>query len=302
MRLLVRHRSSWTYASPASLGPHLIRLRPASHAAVQVVDYELLVEPEGSVHWQRDPVGNHVARLTYPAGTRAESLDISVAFICDVHTVNPFDFLVDASCAVAPFTYPAAWQPELAPFLDRTPAFLHGGERLRAFLESLPMSGDTVPLLVALNAAVQQRIAYIVREEAGIWTPEETLAAGRGSCRDSAVLLMAVLRSRGIASRFVSGYLIELADQASVVGVAPSGTVNRIALHAWVEGYLPGAGWIGLDATSGLLCGEGHVPLACTADPALAAPVEGTSDIAHTAVAFTMWMKPLDPEVASPPR
>lgn len=300
MRLRVWHRSRWTYASPATLGPHLIRLRPASHAVVGVTGYTLDIAPAGTVHWQRDPTANHVARLSYPAGTTAGALEITVAFACDVHTINPFEFLVDAFAAVTPFTYPEAWQPHLAPYLDTTAPFLHGGDALAAWLDALPSTGDTVPLLVALTAAVHQRIAYIVREEAGTWTPGETLAQGRGSCRDSAVLLVAVLRSRGFAARFVSGYLIELADTAPVTGAPSAVTQDRVALHAWVEVYLPGAGWIGLDATSGLLCGEGHVPLACASEPALAAPVEGTSSEPAGDVTFTMHLERLEPVVAVP--
>jgi uncharacterized protein (DUF2126 family) len=153
-----------------------------------------------------------------------------------------------------------------------------------------------VPLLVALNEAVNKRIRYVIREEAGIWTPEETLAAGRGSCRDSAVLLMAALRSRGLAARFASGYLVQLADEGMIPD-APKGVARDVVdLHAWAEVFLPGAGWIGLDATSGLLCGEGHIPVACTASPALAAPIEGTSDVAAREVSFQMTVARLGHE------
>jgi transglutaminase-like putative cysteine protease len=152
-----------------------------------------------------------------------------------------------------------------------------------------------VPLLVALNVAVHRAITYVEREEAGVWTPEETLLATHGSCRDSAVLLMAVLRARGIASRFVSGYLIQLANEALIEGEPVEVTCDSVALHAWAEAYLPGAGWIGLDATSGLLCGEGHIPLACTSSPALSAPIEGTSDVDAEQVSFEMHVERLTP-------
>lgn len=295
MRLHVRHSSRWTYPTPAALGPHLIRLRPASHATVSVADYTLDVAPLGAVRWQRDPAGNHVGRLTWPTGMSSDALEITVRFDCDVHTVNPFDFLVDAECAVAPFAYPEAWQRDLAAYLDRSPAWLKGGDALQSLLDVLPSDGDTVQLLVDLTVGVHRHIAYIVREEPGIWTPADTLARRQGSCRDSAVLLMAVLRARGLASRFVSGYLVELANEAPVLGAISPVSSDRVALHAWVEVYLPGAGWIGVDATSGLLCGEGHIPLACASAPALAAPVEGTSDMTASSVTFTMALERLDP-------
>src|SRR6185295_1999078 len=135
---------------------------------------------------------------------------------------------------------------------------------------------------------VNQAVRYIIREEPGIWTPEETLEAGRGSCRDSAVLLIAALRSRGLAARFVSGYLVQLTDEGMIPD-APRGVGRDVVdLHAWAEVYLPGAGWVGLDATSGLLCGEGHIPLACTAYPPAAAPIDGTSDVLASEVSFEM--------------
>ena len=244
--------------------------------------------PEGELKWQQDPYGNHVARVTWKAGTLAPSLDLLVEFSCDVRPVNPFDFFVDDRCKKAPFPYPAEMGPDLHPFLDREEASVAGGPLLAKFLEALPRDGETVPLIVALNVEVNRAIRYVIREEAGIWTPEETLANGRGSCRDSAVLLIAALRSRGLAARFVSGYLIQLTDEGMIPD-APKGVGRDVVdLHAWAEVFLPGAGWIGLDATSGLLCGEGHIPLACTAVPPLAAPVEGTSDVAATGIAFSM--------------
>jgi uncharacterized protein (DUF2126 family) len=246
------------------------------------------VTPAGELKWQQDPYGNHVARLTWKAGTKVPELDVLVEFTCDVRPVNPFDFFVDDRCKEAPFAYPAETRQDLTPFLDTRETSVAGGSRLAEFLAGLPKGGDTVQLVVALNAAVNRAVRYVIREEPGIWTPEETLGNGRGSCRDSAVLLIAALRSRSLAARFVSGYLIQLTDEGMIPD-APKGVGRDVVdLHAWAEVFIPGAGWIGLDATSGLLCGEGHIPLACTAVSPLAAPVEGTSDVASSGVTFSM--------------
>jgi uncharacterized protein (DUF2126 family) len=296
VRILIKHRNHYGYPAPAALGPHLIRLRPATHAKARIESYSLRVEQECTLRWQQDPFGNHVARATFPAGVRVPSLDLLVEVAADVRPVNPFDFFVDDRCEEVPFRYPDEFRLDLRPFLDLEEASVRGGPRLAALLAGLPAGGRTVPLVVALNEAINKQIRYVIREEAGIWTPEETLAAGRGSCRDSAVLLLAALRSRGLAARFVSGYLVQLADEGMIPD-APKGVGRDVVdLHAWAEVFLPGAGWIGLDATSGLLCGEGHIPVACTASPALAAPIEGTSDVVASDVSFQMTVARLGHE------
>ena len=288
MRLLIQHQSRYRYPRPAALGPHLMRLRPANHARARIETYGLSIEQPVNLRWQQDPSGNHVARATFAEGVLVERLDVLVELAVDIRPVNPFDFFLDGRAERVPFAYPAETSRDLLPFLDTgDPAFATGS--LFAALDAeLPREGTTVSILVALNAAVNQRVRYVIREEAGIWTPEETLAAGRGSCRDSAVLLVALLRSRGLAARFVSGYLVQLTDEGMIPD-APRGVGRDVVdLHAWAEVYLPGAGWIGLDATSGLLCGEGHIPLACTAHPPFAAPIEGSSDVAASDVSFSM--------------
>ncbi|MGK3997455.1 DUF2126 domain-containing protein [Sorangium sp. So ce1024] len=288
VRLLIQHRTRYTYPSPASLGPHLIRLRPATHAKAKIETYSLKIDPPIAVRWQQDPYNNHVARVLLPPGERVPHLDILVELAVSVRPVNPFDFYLDERVEKAPFAYPAELKQDLVPFLDSSDPTISRGPLLDEFLAGLPRDGDTVSLIVALNTAVNRRIKYVIREEAGIWTPEETLAHGRGSCRDSAVLLIAALRSRGLAARFVSGYLVQLTDEGMIPDQPRGVSRDVVDLHAWAEVYLPGAGWIGLDATSGLLCGEGHIPLACTASPALAAPVEGTSDVRASDVRFEM--------------
>jgi uncharacterized protein (DUF2126 family) len=288
VRLHILHRTVYSYPYPAALGPHQVRLRPANHARARIESYGLTVPDEASLRWQLDPFGNHVAHLTFRKGARLASLELRVELAVDVRPVNPFDFFVDDRCKETPFRYPDELAKDVAPFLDAEDDALRGGARVAAFLDALPRSGGTVDLVVALNRAVHDAVRYVIREEPGIWTPEETLAHGCGSCRDSSVLLIKALRSRGLAARFASGYLVQLRDEGMIPDEPRGMGADVVDLHAWAEVYLPGGGWIGLDATSGLLCGEGHIPLACTARPALATPVEGTSDTAAERVSFEM--------------
>jgi len=286
MRVLVQHRSRYAYPRPAALGPHVVRLRPANHTRARIESYRLLIEPEHRLHWQQDPHGNHVARVTFRAGQRVEALDLLVEIAVDLRPVNPFDFFIDDRCKQSPFDYPDGLSAELAAFRDLADPAYAQGELARRFFAELPRSGNTVDMVVEVNRLINEKIRYVIRDESGVWTPEETLRNGRGSCRDSAVLLVAALRSRGLAARFVSGYLIQLTDEGMIPDQPRGVGRDVVDLHAWAEVYLPGGGWIGLDATSGLLCGEGHIPLACSSSPALAAPLDGTSDTPASDVSF----------------
>ena len=301
IRVALQHRTTYRFDRPVNLSPHEIRLRPAPHCRTPVLGYSLNVAPDRYfLNWQQDPYGNWVARLVFtePAAT----LDIVVDLTADMTVVNPFDFFVEPYAEQYPFSYAPALAKELTPFLETAPL----GPRLDAWLArfrpTIPVGGNTVDLLVALNHQLQGEIRYLVRMEPGVQTPDETLERACGSCRDSGWLLVQILRRLGLAARFVSGYLIQLvADQKPLDG--PAGPERDFTdLHAWAEVYLPGAGWVGLDPTSGLLAGEGHLPLACTADPGNAAPVIGFTDPCTVAFDFAMSVTRVheDPRVTKP--
>ena len=270
----INHVTHYSYDRLVALGPQVIRLRPAPHCRSKIISYSLKIEPPVHfLNWQQDPFANYQARLVFPEKTK--SFKVTVDVVMDMAVYNPFDFFLEPDAEEFPFTYEADLKQELASYLvpeSVTPL-------VQTFLDKIDRTKRrSVIFLVDLNQSVHQAINYTIRMEPGVQTPEETLALGSGSCRDSAWLMVNLLRHCGLAARFVSGYLIQLKpDVKSLDG--PSGTeVDFTDLHAWCEVYLPGAGWVGLDATSGLLAGEGHIPLACTPQPSGAAPIEGRSD------------------------
>ncbi|MFT4034240.1 MAG: transglutaminase family protein [Patulibacter sp.] len=274
IHVAVEHRTSYRYDRPVQLGPQVVRLRPAAHCRTPILSYSLHVGPQPHfVNWQQDPVGNHVARLVFPEPVTEFS--VTVDLVADMTVINPFDFFVEESAEQFPFSYNEALKKELAPYLEVSKP----SPKLKRWLKRhTPKDLNSIDTLVELNRQINQAVDYSVRMEPGVQTPEVTLKRGVGSCRDSAWLLVQALRRLGVAARFASGYLVQLApDRAPLTGPAGPAT-DFTDLHAWAEAYLPGAGWIGLDATSGLLAGEGHIPLACTALPAAAAPIAGTID------------------------
>ena len=276
MRLLIQHTSRYEYPSPAALGPHRIRLRPADHARAHIESYSLTIPQEHTLHWQRDPSGNHIARVSFAGGQRLDAFETLVQITADIRPVNPFDFRLDDFATDLPFDYPDDLRRALLPYLELDDPAFAMGPRFHDFAP--PPSGSTVTWLVDLASRVAHDVRYVIRDEPGVFTPEQTLEAGRGSCRDSAVLLVAAMRHAGLAARFVSGYAVQLRDEGMLPDEPRGVDRDVVDLHAWAEVYLPGAGWIGLDGTAGLLCGEGHIPLACTPSPALASPIEGSAD------------------------
>jgi uncharacterized protein (DUF2126 family)/transglutaminase-like putative cysteine protease len=302
IKVALHHRTHYTYDRPVTLSPHEVRLRPAAHCRTPIESYSLKVKPARHfLNWQQDPYGNWVARIVFPDKTR--ELEITVDLVADMTVINPFDFFVDAAAESFPFAYSDENARELAPYLELAPQT----PRLMAFVNDmrtrhLSAGLSTIDLLIAVNRQVRSQVDYLVRMEQGIQEPDETLERAQGSCRDSAWLLVQILRYLGIAARFASGYLIQLAaDRKSLDG--PSGPERDFTdLHAWAEAYIPGAGWIGLDATSGLLAGEGHIPLASAALPTSAAPVAGMTELARSTLDFSMTVTRIheDPRVTAP--
>ncbi len=298
IRVALQHSTAYTYDRPVQLYPHVIRLRPAPHSRTPISAYSLKVTPqEHFVNWQQDPFGNYLARFVFPEKTTRFTIDVSL--IADMTVINPFDFFLEESAEKYPFKYETQLRRDLAPYLEIT----ESGPRLKAWLARVDQSPKhIVDFLVALNQQLQRDITYLVRMEPGVQTCERTFETAAGSCRDSGWLLVQILRHLGLAARFVSGYLVQLkADMPALDG--PSGAAEDFTdLHAWAEVYLPGAGWIGLDPTSGLLTGEGHIPLACTPDPTSAAAVTGATSPAEVQFEFANSVVRVheDPRVTKP--
>lgn len=298
IRVAIRHKTIYSYDRLVALSPHVFRLRPAVHSRTPIESYSFKVEPKDHfINWQQDPFGNYQARVVFPE--KATQLKIEVEVIANMVSINPFDFFVEEYAENFPFTYQGELPKELIPYLE----IKESGPRLMQLLSEIDTSKKTInDFLVYLNQKLNKLINYSIRMEVGVQTCEETLEKKLGSCRDTAWLFVQLLRHLGLASRFVSGYLVQLsADEKSLDG--PSGPENDFTdLHAWVEVYIPGAGWIGLDATSGLFAGEGHIPLACTPDYASAAPVVGATDKCEVSFEFENSVTRIyeDPRVTKP--
>ncbi|WP_111307441.1 transglutaminase family protein [Confluentibacter sediminis] len=298
LKIVISHKTLYKYDRPVSLSPHIFRLRPAPHSRTPIEAYSIKIKPENQFfNWQQDPFGNYLARLIFPEKTTELSIDVEI--IADLKTINPFDFFVEESAEDYPFQYHETIKKELLPYLEIT----ESGDLLMDFLKTIDRTPrKTIYFLIDINRKIYEYLNYNIRMDPGVQTCEETLEQKNGSCRDYAWLFVQTLRHLGFGARFVSGYLVQLkSDEKSLDG--PSGPEEDFTdLHAWAEVYLPGAGWIGFDATSGLLAGEGHIPLACTPSFESAAPVSGMTDVCETEFFFENSVKRIfeSPRVTKP--
>ena len=307
IRVAIHHKTHYKFDRLTSIFPHVLRLRPAPHSRTKIHSYSLKIEPaDHFINWQQDPFGNFQARLVFPEQTTSLSFEVEV--VADMTSINPFDFFVEEYAQHVPFEYDKQLQRELIPYLEIS----ESGAQLMAIVDKLKADIRHRQLsekpwavndfMVSINQLVQQAIGYGVRLEPGIQSCEETLTLAKGSCRDSAWLLVQIFRHLGYAARFASGYLVQLtADIKALDG--PSGPEKDFTdLHAWTEIYIPGAGWVGLDPTSGLLATEGHIPLACTPDPISAAPITGATSKCEVEFSYSNEVFRIleDPRVTKP--
>ncbi|MEO8299861.1 MAG: transglutaminase family protein, partial [Burkholderiales bacterium] len=274
IHVALNHVTHYRYDRRVALSPQIVRLRPAPHCRTPILSYSLTIEPVGHfVNWQQDPFANYQARLVFPEPTT--EFKVTIDLVAEMAVYNPFDFFLEPSAETYPFVYDESLAIELAPYLVTEPAT----PLFKDFIDSIDLTEvRTIDFLVGLNQRLQHDIKYLIRMEPGVQTPEQTLTNASGSCRDTGWLMVETLRHLGLAARFVSGYLIQLKPDVQALDGPSGAEVDFTDLHAWCEVYLPGAGWVGLDPTSGLMAGEGHIPLACTPQPSSAAPVSGAVD------------------------
>ncbi len=298
IRVAIRHQTHYKYDRLISLSPHIFRLKPAPHCRTPIESYSFKLRPEENfTNWQQDPFGNYQARVVFPEKTRELFMDVEV--IADMTVINPFDFFLDETSEHIPFQYDDHLQKQLVPYLELS----ENGPLLTKWMSGVSRTKKpTVDFLVGLNQKLQQDIEYTIRFEPGVQTCEETLGKALGSCRDTGWLLVQILRNLGLAARFVSGYLVQLTPDEKALDGPTGPTQDFTDLHAWTEVYIPGAGWVGLDPTSGLFAGEGHIPLACTPTPQGAAPITGNAEKAEVEFSYENKVTRVheDPRVTKP--
>jgi transglutaminase-like putative cysteine protease len=266
--LRIIHGTRYDYSQPVTFAPHAVYLRPRESPRLRLHRFDLSLSLPARRVATNDPEDNALEWAYFTADTFAKALEFRAESLVETLDANPFDFFLKPAALQIPFDYDATERAVLEPCLT-LPA---GSDQtqLRHWLDAhIPAPPrETVAFLTALNTSIRNAFAYGVRDEPGIQTPAETLSLASGSCRDYAVFLIALCRLHGLAARFVSGYQYE--------SPAPGHPASTPTLHAWVEVYLPGAGWRGLDPTHGIFCDDKFVPLAQSAVAESVNPIQGT--------------------------
>ena len=272
-RLTVSHKTVYRYARPVNFGTHRLMFRPRDSHDLRLLDATITVEPRAELRYVHDVFGNSVAFAEFEAPS--DTLELTSLIVIDRYPMAMPEFPIEPFAQVIPFSYPSTEVPDLGRTIERH--YLDPDRKVtdwtRSFLLGNGGATETEPFLRAVTAAIKDQFSYTERHEPGVQTPVETLELGSGSCRDYALLMMEAVRSVGLAARFVSGYLYD----PSIDG-RESDTVGAGATHAWVQVYLPGAGWLEFDPTNGCAGGHNLVPVAVAREPDQAMPVSGTFD------------------------
>lgn len=270
-RLTVDHETTYTYARSVRLGDHRMMFRPRDSHDLRLIEATLTIEPTPQIQWLHDVFGNSVAIAKFD-GT-ADRLYLRSTIVIERFPARTVTFPIADFARTIPFSYEATEMPDLLQTVERhhSDPERRLTEWVMQYLSTGADETDTESFLKSITQAIPSQFAYETRLEPGVQTPVETLARGAGTCRDYALFMMEAVRSVGLAARFVSGYLYDPA-----IDGADSNIVGSGATHAWVQVYLPGAGWVEFDPTNGLIGGQNLVPIAVTREPSQAIPVSGT--------------------------
>lgn len=263
MKLGIRYSTEYHYERDVGFAPHEVRIFPRTDRFQRVQRLDFETEPQAEVRFGQDIFDNTYASCRFPE--RSSRLHLRLAVDLDLEEKNPFRFLLDRSAEQLPLVYDTEHLPLLEPYRRRFCAGELEIPHWDAPTREKPQ--PTVSALVALNRTLHETIGYERREEGQARAAAETLRIGRGACRDVAVVLAECLRDLGLAARLVSGFLRETnAETKRAVG----------SMHAWTEVYLPGAGWVGLDATNGIFCNHNFIAVAVGLTPADITPISGS--------------------------
>jgi transglutaminase-like putative cysteine protease len=265
--LTVRHLTRYRYSKPVALGEHRMMFRPRESHDLRLISARLDIEPRPmQLRWVHDVLDNSVAVATFSGRTNELCFDSTVT-LEHLETELP-DYALEPEATTYPFAYARDDRPDLAPALLRQSPAADIDRWAAGFLAPSGSTG-TIALLRAMTVGIREQLSYRRRTERGVQTPTETLLRQSGSCRDFALLMIDGVRSLGFAARFVSGYIF-------VPDAVPSDTLGGGATHAWLQVYLPGAGWVDFDPTNRIIGNRNLIRVAVAWEPAQALPLWGT--------------------------